>query len=287
MQKGPGAILLFAMAAGIWAHVANTWSERRLSAMEWQDFAAEAQLLANDALSMEPAEIEAANRSDLWFGSRCQAVARRTVPEPDTERPVEVVLAFVGYCYHGMPVGAVALQARNQGQTASPRLDFSGMSLAAMDLSLGWEGAGSRSGADVVAATRTHLARLLDIRTIRAGALPAWPEGADSPTLPAGLRWRDSIQQETYEALRAANGMTICLYAPVLRCAVRRPAGQPGLVQVAAIELTFALPKKDAVDVLTGVRPPPGQQEQAASRNRQQAEISAAIERHRDTSLLR
>lgn len=291
MGKALSIVASLAIVSGTLALVVNARAERRLNAMAWQYFVWDAQMLADEALSMEPAAIEAANHSAIWFGMRCQAVARTTLADPETGIPVNVVLSFVGHCHQGMPVGAVVLQARNQGQAGGNLPNVSGMSLPASDLTLGLIGAENRSGADVVAAVRTHMDRLLEIKPIQAGALPAWPEGADSPAMPNGLQWRGTIQRNDYEAMRAANGLTVCLHTPVLYCGARRPAGQPGLVQVAAVEglmIRFGLPRQaDAVDVLTGAGTAPGEQEQAAFRDRQHAAITAAIESHLGMKLQR
>lgn len=284
MREWPGALLALAVVAVAAAFATSRLAERRLNAMEWQDFAMEAHTLADAALSMAPDGIEAANRSAFWFGNRCQAVARTTVTEPETGRPVDAVLSFAGHCHQGMPVGAVVLQARTQGQTNDTRIRGSGFALPSSALSLGLIGTSNRPGAEVVTAARAHMDRLLDVKTIQAGALPGWPEGAISPTLPAGLKWQGSIQRDEYLAVRAANVMVICLHAMTLYCAVQRPDGQPGMVQIAAVEGlmgNFALAHQaDAVDALTGVRPAPTERELAAIQARNQARLLNAIEDH-------
>jgi hypothetical protein len=126
------------------------------------------------------------------------------------------------------------------------------------------------------------LEKAISLDPIAASKLPAWPQGAVVPTLPAGLEWRESAERDLYEAIRAGNYQVYCIYAGQITCAADVPLRPGRMVPMLTVsnlrELYEPADAKEALAVLTGDRPQLTSTELAAAKARVEAQYNAAVE---------
>lgn len=257
-------VAALALATGAASHaLAQSWT----GTANWEQYAGPAISQSLAALASTPASIEATNNSPESTRDLCSVMARGLWTMPDTGASLNVGLGFHGHCSATAPTGALAVHVGMSDQASSTGRILFSWTIDSSRLGIGPVAVLGTSVPERLVETRSQLNAMAASRLISSSALPPWPAGATVPSLPLGVSWAGGVERELYEAIRARNTPVICLFNDTMLCGAYVPERGNRVVEVLVVQGLggpYRLRQQaDALDALTGARPPITQQELA------------------------
>lgn len=274
---GIGAL---ALATGAASHAL---AQSRTGPAHWEQYAGLAIAQSLGALASDPDSIEANNNAPEAMRDRCSAMARGLWTMPDTGAPLDVGFGFHGQCNAGLPLGALSVHIGTSDQASNTGRVLFSWTIESGRIGIGPIAVDGTTVPERLVETRRQLNALAASRLIRANALPPWPAGETVPSLPLGVTWAGGVERELYEAIRARNHPVLCLFNYTMLCGAFVPERGNRVIEVLLVQGLggpYRLRQQtDALDALTGARPPITQQELSAWEAEQEAIMQRTIER--------